>query len=101
MIATTFATWTLLVRLSSPSMPLEHQLWDMNYAPIQSQPECIDLAKAQWRNYYYRYNEWTTAVMHFDTLCKATTPKTDYTTRVTCTRYAQDCDIKASNSKRY
>ena len=99
MITTTFATWTLLVRLISPTYPQEHQLWDMNYSKIQSQPECIEMAKSQWSNYYYRYNQWMTSMMTFDTLCVATTPKTEYFARVTCERN-RPCDVKAGSTKR-
>lgn len=99
MITTTFATWTLIVRLTSAAYPLEHQLWDMNYANIQSQPECVELAKNQWNNYYYRYNDWSTSTMHFDTLCTAVTPKTEYWARVTCDRN-RPCDVKSGYKNR-
>ncbi len=99
MIATTFATWTLLVRLTSATYPMEHQLWDQNYAQIQSQPECIELAKNLWGTYYHRYNIWATNVMHFDTLCQAFTPKSEYWARITCERN-QPCEIKEGSTKR-
>lgn len=85
MIATTLATWTLVVSLRAPMNPEYASGWSMRYSPFNTPEACESYAKTIWVKYYDRFvGTGQTAIQTLTTTCNAYTAHTVYSWFIQC-----------------
>ena len=84
MLATTMATWMLVVQLTNPLQPDESLFWNRRYSTASAE-QCEDFARTTWVKYhmYYKgtFSPWAQT---FSTTCHASTAHHHYMWTIKC-----------------